>query len=185
MYGLPYTVHTEYAVLQTLTKIRYFRIMVSRSKSQTEIFKVQYYICKYQFSQIIKDELTPSGKLLLVTYSPNDVYSGSFHILQSIRIATSQTPNYMVYLFILVVLRSAYVRFYGVMAITLDFESNNPSSNLGRTFPFLSNNFNCVQRSSFNRPCRAFIFRLLPPILVVPLVYYKRHSNMTHYYRLN
>ena len=27
-------------------------------------------------------------------------------------------------------------RFYGVMAITLDFESNNPSSNLGRTFPF-------------------------------------------------
>ena len=23
--------------------------------------------------------------------------------------------------------------FYGVMAITLDFESNNPSSNLGRT----------------------------------------------------
>ena len=27
-------------------------------------------------------------------------------------------------------------RFFGVMAITLDFESNNPSSNLGRTFNF-------------------------------------------------
>ena len=26
--------------------------------------------------------------------------------------------------------------FYGVMAITLDFESNNPSSNLGRTYLF-------------------------------------------------
>ena len=26
---------------------------------------------------------------------------------------------------------------YGVMAITLDFESNNPSSNLGRTLVFL------------------------------------------------
>ena len=30
-----------------------------------------------------------------------------------------------------------YTRSYGVMAITLDFESNNPSSNLGRTLPFL------------------------------------------------
>ena len=29
------------------------------------------------------------------------------------------------------------IRSYGVMAITLDFESNNPSSNLGRTLPFL------------------------------------------------
>ena len=28
-------------------------------------------------------------------------------------------------------------RFYGVMAITLDFESNNPSSNLGRTLLFI------------------------------------------------
>ena len=27
-------------------------------------------------------------------------------------------------------------RFYGVMASTLDFESNNPSSSLGRTFIF-------------------------------------------------
>ena len=54
MYSLPFTVHTEYTVLQTLTKIRYFRIMVSRSKSQTEIFKVQHYICKYQSSQVIK-----------------------------------------------------------------------------------------------------------------------------------
>ena len=27
-------------------------------------------------------------------------------------------------------------RSYGVMAITLDFESNNPSSNLGRTLDF-------------------------------------------------
>ena len=41
------------------------------------------------------------------------------------------------YLFINVVLGIADVRSYGVMAITLDFESNNPSSNLGRTFPFL------------------------------------------------
>ena len=32
-------------------------------------------------------------------------------------------------------------RFYGVMAITLDFESNNPSSNLGRTLPFLFETF--------------------------------------------
>ena len=29
-----------------------------------------------------------------------------------------------------------FSRSYGVMAITLDFESNNPSSNLGRTFNF-------------------------------------------------
>ena len=28
-------------------------------------------------------------------------------------------------------------RSYGVMAITLDFESNNPSSNLGRTSYFI------------------------------------------------
>ena len=30
-----------------------------------------------------------------------------------------------------------YTRSYGVMAITLDFESNNPSSNLGRTLLFI------------------------------------------------
>ena len=29
-------------------------------------------------------------------------------------------------------------RSYGVMAITLDFESNNPSSNLGRTSNFFA-----------------------------------------------
>ena len=33
-------------------------------------------------------------------------------------------------------LRSFVQRSYGVMAITLDFESNNPSSNLGRTSIF-------------------------------------------------
>ena len=33
----------------------------------------------------------------------------------------------------------SYSRSYGVMAITLDFESNNPSSNLGRTLHFCSN----------------------------------------------
>ena len=33
---------------------------------------------------------------------------------------------------------------YGVMAITLDFESNNPSSNLGRTLLFLSWFYLCV-----------------------------------------
>ena len=32
-------------------------------------------------------------------------------------------------------------RFYGVMAITLDFESNNPSSNLGRTSSFFQLRF--------------------------------------------
>ena len=36
-------------------------------------------------------------------------------------------------------------RFYGVMAITLDFESNNPSSNLGRTLLF-SLTFLCSTR---------------------------------------
>ena len=72
----------------------------------------------------------------MITYNPNDMHTGSFHMIQSMRMAISQTPNYLVYLFILVVLRSAHVRSYGVMAITLDFESNNPSSNLGRTFPF-------------------------------------------------
>ena len=32
-------------------------------------------------------------------------------------------------------------RSYGVMAITLDFESNNPSSNLGRTLIFYHEGF--------------------------------------------
>ena len=31
---------------------------------------------------------------------------------------------------------SLYLGFYGVMVSALDFESSDPSSNLGRTFPF-------------------------------------------------
>jgi hypothetical protein len=36
---------------------------------------------------------------------------------------------------------SLRTRFYGVMVSTLDFESSNPSSNLGRTFKFFPNLF--------------------------------------------
>ena len=56
-------------------------------------------------------------------------------------------------------------RFYGVTVSTLDFESSNPSSNLGRTFkpsffclfgPFLSS---WSIDSSIARPQRAYFFR--------------------------
>ena len=34
-------------------------------------------------------------------------------------------------------------RFYGVMVSTLDFESSDPSSNLGRTSIFLNSSYQC------------------------------------------
>ena len=43
------------------------------------------------------------------------------------------TPSGTFQAFISVLKQSVINWFYGVMAITLDFESNNPSSNLGRT----------------------------------------------------
>ena len=71
----------------------------------------------------------------------NELYSKNWsepYYEQSNRLRDFQPkiPNDQVYLLIFIVLRSASVRSYGVMAITLDFESNNPSSNLGRTFLF-------------------------------------------------
>ena len=72
---------------------------------------------------------------------------------QSIRFCDFQpkVSNNQVYLFIFVVLSCASVRSYGVMAITLDFESNNPSSNLGRTFPFVKK-FKCMNGKGWISP---------------------------------
>ena len=107
------------------------------------------------------------------------MHTGSFRTLQPIRIATSQTRNYIVYSFILLVLRSAHVRSYGVMAITLDFESNNPSSNLGRTFPFCQIiSTVCNGHRSIDH-VQLLFFRLIPSILVETVSKIMSHG-MTH-----
>ena len=58
--------------------------------------------------------------------------------------------------------------FYGVMVSTLDFESSDPSSNLGRTYSF----FCCLFKNKTN--C-TFVFVLFVFCIVIPVRLYIDH----------
>ena len=55
--------------------------------------------------------------------------------------------------------RQTSVRFYGVMVSTLDFESSDPSSNLGRTFMQRSVLAYTIHFNILRLPCRMPLWR--------------------------
>ena len=64
-----------------------------------------------------------------------------------------------------------HVRFYGVMVSTLDFESSDPSSNLGRTYSF----FCCLFKSKKLKCTFVFVLFLLVFCIVLPVRLYIDH----------